>query len=60
MGAKAKVVGAKPARGAVSGFARTARAQKELGFKAKVDLATGLRQYANWYAHMRPTVRMVK
>jgi nucleoside-diphosphate-sugar epimerase len=59
LGAKAKL-GNGAGLSAVAGYAGTARAKKDLGFEAKVDLATGLKRYADWYASMRPTVRMVK
>lgn len=44
----------------IDGHAGTRRAQQSLGFKAKIRLEAGLKRYADWYAHMRPTVRMVK
>lgn len=47
-------------KGVMRGYARTRRAKRALGFVARVDLNTGLKRYARWYAHLRPTVRMVK
>lgn len=47
-------------KGIQKGYAGTRRAKRDLGFVARVDLKTGLKRYAQWYAHLRPTVRMVK
>lgn len=35
-------------------FADTKKAKKELGFKAKISLETGLRQYINWFIITNP------
>jgi len=59
LGARAKL-GDGARREALAVWAGTARAKKALGFEAKVNLAEGLKRYADWYSHMRPTVRMVK